>query len=46
MQTDALMSMTKLVDARYTPIMTVDYVKVYNTLDIEVTVKANTVLRG
>ena len=40
------MSMPKLVDAGYTPILTTDDVKVYNTSDVEVTVKADVVLIG
>ena len=38
--------MPKLVDAGYTPTITKDIVKIYNTADVEFTVKADAVLRG
>ena len=40
------MSMPKLVDAGYTPIITKDNVKIYNTADVEFTVNVDAVLRG
>ena len=45
MEQDPLMSMPKLVDAGCTPITTKDDVKIYNTADVEFTVKADAVLR-
>ena len=39
MKQDPLMSMPKLVDAGYTPIMTKDDVKIYNTADVEFMLK-------
>ena len=35
-----------MVDAGYTPTITKDIVKIYNTADVEFTVKADAVLRG
>ena len=46
MEQDPLMSMPKLVDAGYTPIITRDDVKIYNRADVEFIVKADAVLRG
>ena len=46
MEQDPLMSMPKLVDAGYKPVITKDDVKIYNTADVEFTVKADAVLRG
>ena len=45
MEQDPLMSMPKLVDAGYTLIITKDDVKIYNTADVEFTVKADAVLK-
>lgn len=41
-----MMSMPKLVDTGYTPIVTTDNVKVYNTANVGIVVKADAVLRG
>ena len=46
MEQDSLMSMPKLVDTGYTPIVTTDNVKVYNTANVGIVVKADAVLRG
>ena len=43
---DTLISAVKLVDAGYTPILTKDDVKVYNTADVEIKVKRDAILRG
>ena len=46
MEQDPLMSMPKLVNAGYMPIITRDDVKIYNTADVEFMVKADAVLKG
>ena len=43
---DTLISAVKLVDAGYTPILTKEDVKVYNTKDVEIKVKRDAILRG
>ena len=46
MQQDTLLSVPKLVDAGYTPLLTKDGIEVYNTSDIKCVVSRDAVLRG
>ena len=46
MQQDTLLSVPKLVDAGYTPLLTKDGIEVYNTSDIKFVVSRDAVLRG
>ena len=46
MQQDTLLSVPKLVDAGYTPLLTKEGIEIYNTSDIKCVVSRDAVLRG